>query len=245
MRKILSYPLSVLHYLSFAIMLFIFHPLQWLCLKLGGHKAHKVSVDWLNFFTNRCINLLFSWIHFHNSHKLPLGRPYIVVTNHQSMYDIPPIIWHLRKLHPKFISKKELGKGIPSVSFNLRHGGSVLIDRKDPEGALQAIRDFAHRIRDNLWAAVIFPEGTRSRNGHPKKFQVNGLLTLFDEMPEAIVLPITINNSWKLFRYGSFPLNIGVVLRFNVHAPIFLDDHKDKRALIAEIERIIKEDIDV
>ena len=62
---------------------------------------------------------------------MPESGPLIIVTNHQSMYDIPPLIWYLRKYHPKFVSKKELGKGIPSVSFNLRHGGSALIDRKD------------------------------------------------------------------------------------------------------------------
>ena len=49
----------------------------------------------------------------------------------------------MRQFHPKFISKKELGKGIPSVSFNLRHGGSALIDRKNPMQAVEAIRKLA------------------------------------------------------------------------------------------------------
>jgi 1-acyl-sn-glycerol-3-phosphate acyltransferase len=38
------------------------------------------------------------------------------------------------------VSKKELGQGIPSISFNLRHGGSALIDRKDPKQAIPAIK---------------------------------------------------------------------------------------------------------
>ena len=46
----------------------------------------------------------------------------------------------MRKWHPKFISKKELGKGIPSVSYNLKYGGSALIDRKDPKQALPEIK---------------------------------------------------------------------------------------------------------
>ena len=71
------------------------------------------------------------------------------------MYDIPPIIWYLRKYHPKFISKIELGKGIPSVSYNLRHGGSVLIDRKNPRQSLPAIMKFADYIREKNRAAVI------------------------------------------------------------------------------------------
>ena len=68
--------------------------------------------------------------------------PLIIVSNHQSMNDIPPIIWYMRKYHPKFVSKIELGKGIPSVSYNLRHGGSALIDRKDSKQALVAIARF-------------------------------------------------------------------------------------------------------
>ena len=63
----------------------------------------------------------------------------MIVANHQSMNDIPPIIWYLRKHHPKFVSKMELGKGIPSVSYNLVHGGSVLIDRKNSKQAIGQI----------------------------------------------------------------------------------------------------------
>ena len=42
------------------------------------------------------------------------------------------------RTHPKFISKKELGRGFPSVSYNLRVGGSALIERKNPRQALAA-----------------------------------------------------------------------------------------------------------
>jgi 1-acyl-sn-glycerol-3-phosphate acyltransferase len=79
------------------------------------------------------MKILGTKISFEITTALPEDRPLIFVANHQSTYDIPPLIWHLRKYHPKFISKIELGKGIPSVSFNLRHGGSILIDRKKPK----------------------------------------------------------------------------------------------------------------
>jgi 1-acyl-sn-glycerol-3-phosphate acyltransferase len=49
--------------------------------------------------------------------NIPNGVPIIFVANHQSLYDILGIIWYLRKFHAKFVSKKELGKGIPSVSL--------------------------------------------------------------------------------------------------------------------------------
>ena len=103
--------------------------------------------------------------------ELPVKQSIIFVVNHQITYDIPPIIWYLREFHPKFISKKELGKGIASVSFNLRHGGSVLIDRKKTKLVLNQIKAFGKSLCKKNHSAVIFPEGIRSKNGVPKKFQ--------------------------------------------------------------------------
>ena len=145
-----------------------------------------------------------------------LDRPHIIVSNHQSMYDIPPIIWYMRRLHPKFISKKELGKGIPSVSYNLRHGGSVLIDRKNSKKSLNAIKGFGSYLSQYKRSGVIFPEGTRSKNGKIKAFHQNGLKALLQSCPEAIVVPVSINNSWKLQQWGMFPLPIGKKINFKV-----------------------------
>jgi len=168
----------------------------------------------------RCTNLLGTRYSFHIEEKLPVGRPLIIVANHQSMFDIPPIIWHMRKYHPKFVSKKELGKGIPSVSYNLRHAGSALIDRKDNKQALTEIAKLGRYIEEHKRTAVIFPEGTRSRNGEIKKFQPTGLKILMKNAPSALVVPISINNSWKLLRYGKFPMGVGSHLKFLVHPPI-------------------------
>ena len=245
MAKLLAYPLSVIYYLSFGLTLVIFHGIQWFCFNVFGYRAHKISVDWLQFFLMRCLNILGTTFTFRNSHTIPLKRPVIIVSNHQSMYDIPPLIWYLRRHHVKFVSKKELGKGLPSVSYNLRHGGSVLIDRKDPIGSIKAIKSFAQRVRENNWAAAIFPEGTRSRDGHPKPFKTKGLLSIFEEIPDAIVLPITINNSWKTLRYGQFPMGIGARITYDVHEPIELNQFEDKLALITSIEETIINSIKV
>ena len=220
MKKMLAYPLTILYYLFFGLVLVVLHPIQWLAFKLGGYKWHKITVDWLNFFVTGCLYILGTKISFNNPHSLPKNVPLIVVSNHQSMNDIPPYFWFLRKYHPKFVSKKELGKGIPSVSINLRQGGSCLIDRKDSKQAVKAIINFGKYIEKNNYTAVIFPEGTRSRNGVPKRFSENGLKMLVKYAPSAYVVPITINNSWKLLKYDGFPMEIGVHLTFDVHKPI-------------------------
>ncbi|MDC6366330.1 MULTISPECIES: lysophospholipid acyltransferase family protein [Flavobacteriaceae] len=241
MLKLLSYPFTVLFFICFGLTLVIFHPIQWFCLKVLGYNAHKQSVAILNWFIMRCTNILGTRYSFTNPHQIPSDRPLIIVTNHQSMYDIPPIIWYMRKHHPKFVSKIELGKGIPSVSFNLRHGGSALIDRKDPKQSIAALEQLGSYIEQNNRSAVIFPEGTRSRNGVPKDFRTTGLKVLMSKAPSALLVPISINNSWKILRYGKFPMGLGTHIKYKVHPPI--ENKGDITALIAKLEEQIKKDI--
>lgn len=167
-----------------------------------------------------CTRILGTRYSFQNDQNIPTDRPLIIVTNHQSMYDIPPIIWHMRKYHPKFVSKIELGKGIPSVSYNLRHGGSVLINRKDPKQSIAQLEKLGNYIEAHNRSAVIFPEGTRSRTGEPKPFRTTGLKVLMKNAPSALIIPISINNSWKLLRYGKFPMGLGSHVKFEVHPPM-------------------------
>lgn len=178
-------------------------------------------------------------IKFISKHPIPKSVPLIIVSNHQSMNDISPISWFLRKHHPKFVSKMELGKGIPSVSYNLRHGGSVLIDRNDSRQALAALKEFGQYIEKNNYSAVIFPEGTRSKDGVPKRFSENGLKMLTKFAPSAYVIPMTINNCWKLNRYGMFPLDIGVNITFELHEPIKADSLEFVK-LFEKVENTIK-----
>ena len=242
MRKLLAYPLTLIYLIFFGLTLLVFHPIQWVCFNLFGYNAHKKSVDLLNLCLVRCLHLLGTRITFNNPHKIPVNRPVIIVSNHQSMSDIPSIIWFMRKHHVKFISKKELGKGIPSVSYNLRHGGSVLIERKNPVQAINAIKKMASYIEKHNRAVVIFPEGTRSRDGIPKPFKTKGLETLLEHAPNSIIVPITINNSWKTLRYGKFPMGIGAHLKFKVHQPLELKEH-NHQTLMQNIEQQITQDI--
>ncbi len=242
MKKIVAYPLTALYFLFFGITLLAFHPIQWFCLRVFGYQAHKKSVDILNWSLMRCTHVLATRYSFANPHHIPTDVPCIIVSNHQSMNDIPPIIWYMRKHHPKFISKKELGKGIPSISFNLKYGGGALIDRKNAEQALNAIKDLALYARESKRSVVIFPEGTRSRDGKPKPFKIGGLKILLEHMPNALVVPISINNSWKLLRYGKFPMGVGTHMKLHVHRPI-ANSGEDHEALITEVEKVITETI--
>lgn len=220
MNKFLGYIFSPLQYIAFGLLLAIFHPIQWLSLKLGGYKAHKQSVDILNFFLSSTLYLIGTKIRFINRQNLPTDRPIIFIANHQSMYEIPPLIWHLRKYHAKFISKIELTRGIPSISFNLKYGGGANIDRKDGKQAIGEIIKLGQRMKANNWSAVIFPEGTRSRDGKLKPFAVGGIATLIKKAPNALLVPVAISGSWRIVQFGKFPLSFGETMRIEVLPPL-------------------------
>lgn len=238
MQKLLAYPLTIIYYLFFGLSLGIFHPIQRICLNVFGYQAHKKSVDILNLLLTRCLHFLGVRYTFKVPKDIPTNVPVIIVANHQSMNDIPPIIWFMRRFHVKFISKNELGKGLPSISYNLRHGGSVLIDRENPVQAVNAIKKMANYIKKHDRAVVIFPEGSRSRGGVPKPFKIKGLITLLEHAPNAIIVPVTINNSWKLLRYGKFPMGIGTHITFTVHNTLKVSDYKTYE-LIKMVEKQI------
>ena len=243
MKTILSYPLSILYYLCFGILLFSFQIIQWFCLNMFGYYAHKKSVDILNFLILLSLSIIKAQIFFEAESNLPPpGKNVIFIANHQSTYDIPPLIWYLRRYSPKFVAKKELGKGLPSISFHLREGGNVLIDRKNSSASLEAIATFAKRVDENNWSVIIFPEGTRTRNGQPKTFQRGGLTTLLNHLPQALLVPVSISHSWKLAQWNYFPMPLGVHVKMKIQKPIDPKVYTQEEAL-ALLEKTVKKEI--
>lgn len=242
MIKLIAIPFSIITYSLFFFFICLFHPIQYVCYHLFGYEAHRRSVDIMNGCLLSILVFMISTFEIELKEPLPKGKPIIFVANHQGLFDIIGIGWFLRKFHPKFVSKVELGKGIPSVSFNLNHGGSVLIDRKDPKQALPMLKKLGEYIEANNRSAVIFPEGTRTKTGEPKSFAPSGLKILCKYAPNAYVVPITINNSWKVYRYGGFPLGMGSRLKFTVHAPLSVRDY-DYATLFEITEKTIVAEI--
>ena len=217
MKNLLRYILTPIYLLVFGAILGIFHPIQIVCWNVWGYPAQKRAADIMCFLIVRSLIILGARIKFKGFEKLPRNRPLIIVSNHQSQYDIPPIVWGFRRHYPKFIAKIELGKGIPSISYNLRKGGSALIDRKNPSQAIKAIIKLGRQIEANNYAACIFPEGTRSKDGIVRTFKVSGLGTLLKTSPSAAVIPFAVKGNYLLQR---FPMGVGEELTYSVLDPI-------------------------
>ncbi len=241
MKNILSYILTSIHYLVFGIIITIFHPIQVICWSIFGYKAQKKSVDIMNFLFMKSHMIVGAKIKIEGIEKIPEGKPLIIISNHQSHWDVPPLIWVFRKNFPKFISKIELGKGIPSISYNLRKGGSALIDRKNRSQAIKEIIKLGRHIEANNYSACIFPEGTRSKDGKVRRFKSGGLGTLLKTAPSALIVPFVIDGNYLLQGSG-FSMGIGDRLKYTVLDPIERKNHSPEE--IAELaELAIKKEL--
>ena len=145
---------------------------------------------------------------------------YLFVSNHQSMYDIPIFGGILIRNFPKYVAKKSLASGIPAISLNLSRGGNALIDRHDRDQAMAEITNMASACQDRGVSAVIFPEGSRSRDGSLGKYKVGGVAALMMGAPELPIIPTVIDGSWKVFAKNMFPIPYGTRVRVRFGDPI-------------------------
>lgn len=216
MKKIVDILLSVVYYIPFVLLILIMHPVQWIAYNFIGKKAQQRAVQALNGGFIYTLPLLLSGSRYFNNQKIEKDKRYLIISNHQSMFDIVGILWHMRAYFPIFVSKKDLGKGIPSISYNLQKSGAALIDRKDKRQAITAIREMCKHAKEQGFSPVIFPEGSRSRTGKLKKFATAGIQVIVKEFEPDYIVPVVVRNSGKLNPKGLFPLRSLVIMSHEV-----------------------------
>jgi 1-acyl-sn-glycerol-3-phosphate acyltransferase len=239
-KKVLYWIPTVLFYIVFGSVLGIFHVLQLIGLAIG-YRVHKIVVDAMIHCLNASLLVVgarrfVEW----RTDSFPTDKPMLIVSNHQSMFDIPNIGAILMRHHPKFISKESLSKGIPSISINIRRGGSIYIDRKNKEEAIQKIENFAIYLSVNNFAGSIFPEGTRTHDGKVADFRRSGVATMLELMPEATIVPLVLQNFWQLGKYRMKPIPFGLNLRTTV-LPAVDRTGKTTDEIIDELEKTIRQ----
>ncbi len=142
-------------------------------------------------------------------HILP-DKSYIFISNHASLFDIPILLSSLKN-EIKMIAKKELAL-IPIFGWSLVAGGYILINRNDTKKAIRSLKTAEKKLKKGT-SILIFPEGTRSDNGHIQSFKkgafILALQTKFD------IIPITIVGSNNVMPKKSFqlrPVNVNLVI---------------------------------
>ena len=130
--------------------------------------------------------------------KAELPQQFILICNHQSLFDIPAFMRFMPEFDLRFIAKDALGKGVPLVSPMLKSQEHCLIPRNvRPLESVKIISDFGSRTRQKNEIPVLFPEGTRSRDGELRKFYSAGFRTLV-EAAELPVVVCALDGGWKI-----------------------------------------------
>jgi 1-acyl-sn-glycerol-3-phosphate acyltransferase len=128
-------------------------------------------------------------IHISGCENLHSDQVYVVVSNHQSLADIP-VISHL-KLDTKWLAKAELFR-LPLVGWMLRMAGDVPVERTDRRKSAQALLQCARYLRQRC-SVVFFPEGTRSPDTQVLPFNEGPFrLAIRERIP---ILPLVVDGS--------------------------------------------------
>jgi 1-acyl-sn-glycerol-3-phosphate acyltransferase len=169
--------------------------------------------------------------------RLVPGCTYVFVANHQSIYDIPILFWSL-PYQLRIIAKESLGR-FPFLGWHLRRTGHMLVDRKRPDRA--AIFSWASRLTSQGLSLIVFPEGTRSRDGHVARFKGGSFyLALEGGLP---IVPLSVIGSRHIMLKGRLATYPGHV-RLVVHEPIDTSGlaGSDPRAFAERVRHVIAPD---
>ena len=216
---------------------------------LGTLSVASVVFDRSGYTAHRCARA-WSWlilvttgvtVEVRGREQLTSGKTYIFVSNHQSIYDIPIIFWHL-PWQLRIIAKASLGK-FPFLGWHLRRTGHLLVDRKrpDPIGVLKRWKEL---VSQGL-SLIVFPEGTRSADGRLGRFKGGSfLLAIQAGLP---IVPISVSGSRHVMLKGRL-MTCPAHVRLTVHPPVPTEGLEptvaSAKALAEQIREIVQREVE-
>ncbi|MCR4733438.1 MAG: 1-acyl-sn-glycerol-3-phosphate acyltransferase [Treponema sp.] len=178
--------------------------------------------------------------------KKQLPEQFIIISNHQSLLDIPVFMKFMPEKEVRFVAKSVLGRHIPLVSEMLRSQEHCMISRKaKPMEAMSCIDEFGKRVVKNNQIPILFPEGTRTKDGKVGKFYTAG----FRKLTESTNLPVAIcalDGGFKLRDLTSVTTNLKRGC-YRVKVLKVCDCPKTKEecnALLEEAKKLIQQQLD-
>ncbi len=171
------------------------------------------------------------------------AQAYVVVSNHQSQYDIL-LLYGWIGLSVKWIMKKEIRK-IPAIGIANEKIGNIFIDRSKPAVAQKTINDAIAKLKDGV-GILFFPEGTRSEDGKLIAFKKGAFrIAIEQQLP---ILPVTVKGTREILASGSFTPFPGK-MSLTLHPPISvaglsLDNPEDLAQLMEKSKTAIASGLD-
>jgi 1-acyl-sn-glycerol-3-phosphate acyltransferase len=195
-----------------------------------GHRAHSCARAWAWLI----LKTTGVTVDITGLDHLPRDRPYLFLANHQSIYDIPVLFWHL-PYQVRILAKASLGK-FPFLGWHLRRSGHVLVDRSNPGNS--TMLQIKELMRQKV-SLLVFPEGTRSADGRVSRFR-GGIVLLAIEAGLPIV-PVSVEGTRHVMRKGRLMTCPGHVL-VRVHPPVSTEGYEagQARQLAGVIEKQVR-----
>ena len=201
-----------------------------------GNGPHLLA----RFWANSILWVARAKITVSGAEKLDPDRSYIYMANHQSNADIPLLLGQL-PVQFRWLAKAELFK-IPVFGRAMRGVGYISIDRSNRKSAFESLERAARTIRNGT-SLLIFPEGTRSRNGHILPFKKGGFVLSVDS--GVPIVPIIIRGTRDIISKGHFMIRPAPVT-MQILDPVETTSYtrKTKDALLAHIRSILIDNIE-
>ena len=173
--------------------------------------------------------------------RIRAGATYVIVSNHQSIYDIP-VLFRNMPYQLRIIAKASLGR-FPFLGWHLRRAGHLLVDRSSPD-PIRILKRWEGSVTRGL-SLLVFPEGTRSSDGRVARFKGGSfLLAIRAGLP---VVPVSVSGSRHVMRKGRLTTCPGLV-RLTVHDPIetvgLEPSVENARRLAVQAHAVIEPDVD-
>lgn len=164
------------------------------------------------------------------------NKSYIFMSNHLSFLD-GPLLYLVIPQPIRVILKKEIFR-IPVIGSGMKLVGFVPVDRKGIRGGKQSIDQAARLIKEKRYSFLIFPEGTRSRNGKLQDFRRGGFFLALSS--QSAIVPISIQGTYELMPKGNFFVNKGKI-KVAFHSPVSV--HGDRKenlpGLLEKVKSVI------
>lgn len=135
------------------------------------------------------------------------AKAYIYMPNHLSNFDIPVLLAYLQ-VQFRWLAKAELFK-IPVFGYAMKRAGYISIDRSNRKSAFESLKRTARVLQHGV-SVLIFPEGTRSRDGNLGPFKKGGFVTAVES--DATIVPVIIHGTWEIMSKTGLRVKPGHVI---------------------------------
>lgn len=177
-------------------------------------RSRRIPLFMNRFYARIFVPITGIKLKINGADKINFHRNYIVCSNHQGLFDIFTLMAAL-PLPLRFISKSSYFK-IPIIGLGMRGSGHIEITRSDKEKDRETLDKIVNLSRNGA-STVMFPEGTRSRDGKVGPFKFGAFyISVNSGIP---ILPVTIRGSFERMRKGKLLPEPGTV-EVNIHPPI-------------------------